>query len=98
MSTIIGLVSTFRLPLQIHHTLASLLDFLMPSLLSNVQSAAPWLLFWTFYRLLSTPTSNCTSQQKVDTTLYFYTSFNEHNTPYTDLESDNSESMPDVLH
>ena len=42
--------------------------------------------------------TNCTSQQKVDTTLYFYTSFNEHNTPYTVLESDNSESMPDVLH
>ena len=42
--------------------------------------------------------SPCTSQQKVDTTLYFYTSFNEHNTPYTVLESDNSESMPDVLH
>ena len=42
--------------------------------------------------------SACTSQQKVDTTLYFYTSFNEHNTPYTVLESDNSESMPDVLH
>lgn len=40
----------------------------------------------------------CTSQQKVDITLYFYTSFNEHNTPYTVLESDNSESMPDVLH
>jgi len=32
---------------------------------------------------------HCTSQQKVDTTLYFYTSFNEHNTPYTVLESDN---------
>ena len=46
------------------------------------------------------PHSNqsCTSQQKVDITLYFYTSFNEHNTPYTVLESDNSESMPDVLH
>ena len=57
------------------------LDFLLPSLHFNVQSAAP-----------------CTSQQKVDTTLYFYTSFNEHNTPYTVLESDNSESMPDVLH
>ena len=42
--------------------------------------------------------NECTSQQKVDTTLYFYTSFNEHNTPYTVLESDNSESMPDVLH
>ena len=42
--------------------------------------------------------AKCTSQQKVDTTLYFYTSFNEHNTPYTVLESDNSESMPDVLH
>ena len=47
------------------------------------------------YRPLLT---ECTSQQKVDTTLYFYTSFNEHNTPYTVLESDNSESMPDVLH
>ena len=34
------------------------LDFLLPSLHSNVQSAVPWLLFWTFYRLLSTPTSN----------------------------------------
>ena len=44
------------------------------------------------------PSEVCTSQQKVDTTLYFYTSFNEHNTPYTVLESDNSESMPDVLH
>ena len=42
--------------------------------------------------------ADCTSQQKVDTTLYFYTSFNEHNTPYTVLESDNSESMPNVLH
>lgn len=65
MSTIIGLVSTFRLPLHlgfsfglstafsplqrpIHHTLASLLDFLMPSLLSNVQSAMLWLPFLTF--------------------------------------------------
>ena len=47
---------------------------------------------WTLKRC------GCTSQQKVDTTLYFYTSFNEHNTPYTVLESDNSESMPDVLH
>lgn len=47
---------------------------------------------------ISPPKSLCTSQQKVDTTLYFYTSFNEHNTPYTVLESDNSESMPDVLH
>lgn len=61
-----------------------------------------FLSFWTSYCPLSTLTSNpprlCTSQQKVDTTLYFYTSFNEHNTPYTVLESDNSESMPDVLH
>ena len=81
MSTIIGLVSTFRLPLQIHRACSSLLDFLMPSRSFNVQSA-----------------TLCTSQQKVDTTLYFYTSFNEHNTPYTVLESDNSESMPDVLH
>ena len=47
---------------------------------------------WTLRR------RGCTSQQKVDITLYFYTSFNEHNTPYTVLESDNSESMPDVLH
>ena len=52
------------------------------------QRVADWTLKW----------SKCTSQQKVDTTLYFYTSFNEHNTPYTVLESDNSESMPDVLH
>lgn len=56
---------------------------------------------WTFggIYLLKVQTCRwCTSQQKVDTTLYFYTSFNEHNTPYTVLESDNSESMPDVLH
>ena len=49
-------------------------------------------------RICSQQDPACTSQQKVDTTLYFYTSFNEHNTPYTVLESDNSESMPDVLH
>lgn len=49
-------------------------------------------------RTRQNPDESCTSQQKVDTTLYFYTSFNEHNTPYTVLESDNSESMPDVLH
>ena len=57
---------------------------------------------WTLKRRYGTRKSKrdeqCTSQQKVDTTLYFYTSFNEHNTPYTVLESDNSESMPDVLH
>ena len=56
---------------------------------------------WTFggvIYLLKVQTCRCTSQQKVDITLYFYTSFNEHNTPYTVLESDNSESMPDVLH
>ena len=47
---------------------------------------------------LDVEAAGCTSQQKVDTTLYFYTSFNEHNTPYTVLESNNSESMPDVLH
>ena len=35
----------------------------------------------------------CTSQQKVDTTLYFYTSFNEHNTPYTVLESEDRKSV-----
>ena len=57
---------------------------------------------WTFsllsHMLMSNNSLTCTSQQRVDTTLYFYTSFNEHNTPYTVLESDNSESMPDVLH
>ena len=57
---------------------------------------------WTFsllsHMLMSNNSLTCTSQQKVDTTLYFYTSFNEHNTPYTVLESDNPESMPDVLH
>lgn len=57
---------------------------------------------WTFsllsHMLMSNNSLTCTSQQKVDITLYFYTSFNEHNTPYTVLESDNSESMPDVLH
>ena len=98
MSTIIGLVSTFRLPLQIHRACSSLLDFLMPSRSFNVQSATLARPFWTSASLNSASTSNCTSQQKVDTTLYFYTSFNEHNTPYTVLESDNSESMPDVLH
>ena len=52
----------------------------------------------SFSLLLDFLVPPCTSQQKVDITLYFYTSFNEHNTPYTVLESDNSESMPDVLH
>ena len=91
---------------------ASFLDFLVPSRCFNVQSATLRPPFWTSSYLPATSTSNpphrqhnfglprafCTSQQKVDTTLYFYTSFNEHNTPYTVLESDNSESMPDVLH
>ena len=54
-----------------------------------------WALTWVIWPIAAVI---CTSQQKVDTTLYFYTSFNEHNTPYTVLESDNSESMPDVLH
>ena len=53
---------------------------------------------WRGGRRKSKRSEKCTSQQKVDITLYFYTSFNEHNTPYTVLESDNSESMPDVLH
>ena len=74
MSTIIGLVSTFRLPLHsaslfglprsfsplqcpILNILASLLDFNMPSLRSNVQSTAPQLPFWTPICLLSTLTS-----------------------------------------
>ena len=62
------------------------------------QSAANWTLKRWEGVLKSKRGAECTSQQKVDTTLYFYTSFNEHNTPYTVLESDNSESMPDVLH
>ena len=139
MSTIIGLVSTFRLPLHSHsfwtssclpstsksnpplfltpfglpraspppqgpicHSCSLLLDFLASPRYLKVQSAALARSFWTSSHLPSTSKSNlpllCTSQQKVDTTLYFYTSFNEHNTPYTVLESDNSESMPDVLH
>lgn len=77
MSTIIGLVSTFRLPL---HSCSFWTSTCLPQLQRPIRHAF------------------CTSQQKVDTTLYFYTSFNEHNTPYTVLESDNSESMPDVLH
>lgn len=55
-------------------------------------------MWWSCGGGLDAGVVKCTSQQKVDTTLYFYTSFNEHNTPYTVLESDNSESMPDVLH
>ena len=62
------------------------------------QRVADWTLKWSKARMKSKIGMYCTSQQKVDTTLYFYTSFNEHNTPYTVLESDNSESMPDVLH
>ena len=98
MSTIIGLVSTFRLPLHGF----PVLDFFLASLCFNVQSTPPASQFWTssvpHFALTSNSRFRCTSQQKVDTTLYFYTSFNEHNTPYTVLESDNSESMPDVLH
>ena len=79
-----------------------LLDFRASPLHFKVQSATPSRSFWTSSCLSSASRSNpplfCTSQQKVDTTLYFYTSFNEHNIPYTVLESDNSESMPDVLH
>ena len=91
-------------PLQspFHSSFSLLLDFLLPPLHFKVQSAALSRPFWTSAHLPTTSKSNpplfCTSQQKVDTTLYFYTSFNEHNTPYTVLESDNSESMPDVLH
>ena len=160
MSTIIGLVSTFRLPLHllapfglppasplpqglILRYFSLLLDFRASPHYLKVQSAALSRSFWTFSCLPSTSKSIlplllapfglphispppqspihspflllldfrasplhfkvhsatlCTSQQKVDITLYFYTSFNEHNTPYTVLESDNSESMPDVLH
>ena len=60
--------------------------------------AEDWTLKWRGGRRKYKRSEKCTSQQKVDITLYFYTSFNEHNTPYTVLESDNSESMPDVLH
>lgn len=84
------------------HSCPLLLDFLLPPFRLKVHSVAISRSFWTSSCLLSASRSNpplfCTSQQKVDTTLYFYTSFNEHNTPYTVLESDNSESMPDVLH
>ena len=62
------------------------------------QSCSDWTLKQREGTMKSKKEAKCTSQQKVDTTLYFYTSFNEHNTPYTVLESDNSESMPDVLH
>ena len=98
MSTIIGLVSTFRLPL---HFLAPFgLPRISPPLQSPFCHSCSLLLdFLTSpLRLKVQSTALCTSQQKVDITLYFYTSFNEHNTPYTVLESDNSESMPDVLH
>ena len=88
MSTIIGLVSTFRLPLQF------LAPFGLPPVSPPLQSP----ILRSFSLLLDFRVPPCTSQQKVDITLYFYTSFNEHNTPYTVLESDNSESMPDVLH
>jgi len=40
----------------------------------------------------------CTSQQKVDTFLVFYTAFKGHNTPCTVLESDSSKNMQGVLH
>ena len=58
MSTIIGLVSTFRLPLQIHRACSSLLDFLMPSRSFNVQSATLARPFWTSAYLNSASTSN----------------------------------------
>lgn len=98
MSTIIGLVSTFRLPL---HLLAPFgLPPASPPPQSPFRSSFSLLLDFLLPPLHFKVHSAtlCTSQQKVDITLYFYTSFNEHNTPYTVLESDNSESMPDVLH
>ena len=54
MSTIIGLVSTFRLPLHD----SSLLDFNTPSHRFNVRSAAARLPFWTSTRLPTASTSN----------------------------------------
>ena len=54
MSTIIGLVSTFRLPLQ----LTSLLDFFLPSRNSNVQFTSLRLPFWTSYVPHTTLASN----------------------------------------
>ena len=78
------------------------MDFEEEGRCEEVQKERERVAEWTLKRRGGTRKSKrseqCTSQQKVDTTLYFYTSFNEHNTPYTVLESDNSESMPDVLH
>ena len=64
----------------------------------GLENMSDWTLKQWESKQKSKRNEKCTSQQKVDITLYFYTSFNEHNTPYTVLESDNSESMPDVLH
>ena len=78
------------------------LDLETMKIQEKVQSIHDRTIKWTLKhprdKWMSKKSARCTSQQKVDTTLYFYTSFNEHNTPYTVLESDNSESMPDVLH
>lgn len=78
------------------------MDFEAEGRCAEVQKEQERAVDWTLRRRgdvrKSKRSEQCTSQQKVDTTLYFYTSFNEHNTPYTVLESDNSESMPDVLH
>ncbi len=55
-------------PLQrpIRHTSASFLDFLMPSRLFNVQSAAPPAQFWTSSYLPATSTSNSPRRQHRD--------------------------------
>ena len=50
----------------IRHTSASFLDFLMPSRLFNVQSAAPPAQFWTSSYLPATSTSNSPRRQHRD--------------------------------
>lgn len=81
-------LSNIRLPIGI----------MLSRLIIYHDNLADWSFSLLSHTLMSNNSLTCTSQQKVDITLYFYTSFNEHNTPYTVLESDNSESMPDVLH
>ena len=54
MSTIIGLVSTFRLPLH----LATVLDLQQPFICSKVQSATFSQSIWTFSNLFSASASN----------------------------------------
>ena len=48
--------------------------------------------------LLPNTSSNCTSQQKVDTFFIFYTLKTEHSTPYIVLVSNSLMSMQVFLH